>query len=302
LNVQTAVIGFDVGGTNLRSARADAAGVLSGRRERPTPTGSPEALIDALTDEARAQMADSPEPVGAIGLAMKGFCNVRTGVVHGCKGLGWDVDAPLVGPLAEAAGVPVRLVNDVNAAAWSEARARGCRDLVSVFVGTGVGTGLVSSGVLLEGHRGCAAEGGHILFRENGVAYAAGEAGCYEAYLGGAALAQRARDARVAEDTVGLVAAWTAGDDRAALIMEDACAAMASLVRLLVGMLDPEVVVVGGGVARACPALLSAAQAALDPHPMLARSGAVEVCSGDLDADAGLVGAALLAADLIGAA
>ena len=91
-----------------------------------------------------------------------------------------------------------------------------------------MGTGLVSGGVLLEGHRGCAAEGGHLIFREDGVPYAAGATGCYEAYLGGEALAQRARDAGVAEDTEGLVAAWTDGDERAAPIMTDACAAMAA--------------------------------------------------------------------------
>jgi glucokinase len=298
-----AIVAFDVGGTNLRSARyapgAEGLGTLTGHDTCPTPFGDEAGLVAALVDQARAQGEGAGAPLAAVGLAMKGFCNVRLGVVHGCRGLGLHDDVALTGPMQDALGVPVRLVNDVNAAALSEARAADLCELAVLFVGTGVGTGLVSGGRLLEGHRGCAAEGGHIIFREGGIPYASGAAGCYEAYLGGEALSQRARDAGVAEDTAGLLERWRAGDPAAAPIMEDALAAMGSLARLLVGLLDPERIVVGGGVAARCPELLEAARAALDPHPMLPRAGAVEVQAARGGDEAGLLGAALLAADLI---
>jgi glucokinase len=291
------VLAFDVGGTHLRSAFVDESGQLSARRDVSTPTSSPAAFLDGLIREGRAQLDQAPTAPLAVGLAMAGYTDTRTGRVYDSPSLG-ITDAVVGPPLQEALGLPVRLVNDVNAAAFAEAQATGCRDLVAILVGTGVGAGFVSGGRLIEGMRGMAAEGGHAIWRADGLACPAGHTGCYQAYLGGSALVMRARDAGLDVDTSTLVERWRAGDARAAPLMQDACDALAALCRLLVTLLDPECVVLAGAVALNTPELVTAARAALDPHPLAPAAGAVPVHFASCGEDAGLLGAAALARQL----
>jgi len=292
------VIAFDVGGTNLRSALVGDDLQVRSRRERPTPRGDAAALHAALAEEAAAQCGQGEAPA-ALGIAMAGFTNVRRGIVHTAPSLGLH-EFELVAPLRRAVGLPVRLVNDVNAAAWAEAAAARCADLVAIFIGTGVGTGFVCNGTLIEGHRGTAAEGGHAIFRADGPACPGGHRGCYEVYLGGKALAARAAEAGLPADAAELMRRWRDGLPAAALVMEDAVAALQSLCRLLVTLLDPERIVLGGGVGERTPELLDAARRAVDPHPLAAAAGPVVVEPARLGEDAGLLGAALLARTLAG--
>lgn len=288
------VLAFDVGGTHLRSARVDARGALTARRDVKTPTSSPQAFLEGLIAEGRAQLAAAPSRPRAVGLAMAGYTETATGRVFLSPSLG--LSDTLVGPpLSAALGLPVRLVNDVNAAAVAEAHASGARDLVALFIGTGVGAGFVCDGALVEGHRGMAAEGGHAIWRPGGLACPAGHEGCYQAYLGGFALGRRAAAVGLPDDAAALFAAWRRGDARAAPIVADALDAMAALCRLLVTLLDPQVIAISGGVALAVPELLAAARASVDPHPLAPQAGAVSVLAAACGADAGLLGAALLA-------
>jgi glucokinase len=289
------VLAFDIGGTNLRSAIVDARGGLGARRDRPTPVDSVESLLAAITAEARAHIAaQAHDPPAALGIAIAGYTDTERGLVYVSPSLGLR-DALLGPPLQDALGLPVRLVNDVNAAAWGEAQREDVQHLVAIFVGTGVGTGFVTSGLLVEGVHGMAAEGGHAIWRERGLPCPAGHDGCYQAYLGGAALGERARAAGLADDAAALVEAWRAGDRAAGEIMRDAQDAMASLCRLLVTLMDPERIVIAGGVALRTPELLAAARAAVSPHPLSADAGAVRVEAAALGDNAGLVGAARLA-------
>ena len=292
------ILAFDIGGTNLRSALHVADGSLTSRREVPTPTSGPDAFVTGLILEARAQIeaaaATPAETPTAIGLAMAGYTDTRTGRVYDSPSLG--LSDTLVGPpLTDALGLPVRLVNDVNAAAYAEAQSVGAHDLIALLVGTGVGTGMVSSGTLVEGHRGMAAEGGHVIWREAGLPCDCGMHGCYQAYLGGNSLARRAAEAGLTADAAALFAADRDGDERAAPIVTDALAAMTSLCRLLVTLFDPERLVIAGGVGMNTPELMEAAQRALDPHPLAHHAGAIPVLPASHGADAGLLGAALLA-------
>ncbi len=288
------VLAFDIGGTNLRSALVDGHGRLGARRDRPTPVDSVASLTAAILSESRAHLSEADERPVAIGIAMAGYTDTHTGMVYASPSLGLR-DALVGPPLMEALGLPVRLVNDVNAAAWGEARHAGSSNLVALLVGTGVGTGFVSSGTLIEGHHGMAAEGGHAIWREGGLACPAGHAGCYQAYLGGSALGERARDAGLGADAAALMKAWREGHRGAAEIMRDAQDAIASLCRLLVTLMDPERIVIAGGVALRTPELLQAARAAVDPHPLSADAGAVTVLPAALGDRAGLMGAAWLA-------
>ena len=290
------VIAFDVGGTHLRSARVEDDGRLLSRRDRRTPVESCDALVAALVEEGRAQLAAAPADArpAAVGLAMAGYTDTASGRVFESPSLRLH-DAVVGPPLHDALGLPVRLVNDVNAAALAEAHRSRRRDLVAIFVGTGVGTGFVSGGLLLEGHRGMAAEGGHAIWKAEGPECPAGHRGCYQSYLGGAALVERARVAGLQATTAELVELWRSGDPRATALLRDAQDALAALCKLLVTLLDPELVVIAGGVALATPELLETARRAVDPHPLAAAAGAVPVEMAQLGEDAGLIGAALLA-------
>jgi len=296
------LLAFDVGGTNLRSALVGPDGAPVQRRVRPTPRGSCEALVQALAEEGRAQAQAARHAFGAppraAGLAIAGFTDTRAGLIHVAPNLGLR-DAPVGPRLGAALGLPVRLVNDVNAAAVAEAHACGARDLVAVFVGTGVGGGFVSGGRLVEGRHGMAAEIGHAAWRPAaGPRCGAGHAGCFEAFLGGECLARRAAAAGLPGDARELWQAARQGEPRARALAQEAEAAMGALCVLLVTLLDPEVISVAGGLATGVPEVFEAARRACDPHPLDADIGAVRVVRAATGDDAGLLGAALLAAEL----
>jgi glucokinase len=292
------VLAFDVGGTHLRSVLVDADGRIASRRVRPTPHGSVEALVAALAEEGQAQIAAARAGGAApriAGLAIAGFTDTDRGVIHLAPNLGLrDAD---VGPRLHAAlGLPVRLVNDVNAAAVAEARAFEVRDLVAIFVGTGVGGGFVCGGALVEGRHGMAAEIGHASYRPGaGLRCGAGHDGCFEAFLGGACLEQRARAAGLPDDPGALWEAARGGHAAARTITGEAEAAMGALCRLLVTLMDPEVISVAGGVGSGVPEVIEAARAACDPHPLAPGLASVRVVRAATGDDAGLLGAAWMA-------
>jgi len=297
--VTAPVLAFDVGGTHLRSVLVAPDGTLSGRRVRGTPRGSCAELVEALAGEGRAQVEAARRTLGAApraaGLAIAGFTDTERGLIHQAPNLGLR-DA-LVGPaLRDALGMPVRLVNDVNAAAVAEAHAWAARDLVAVFVGTGVGGGFVCGGRLVEGHHGMAAEIGHALWRPGaGPRCGAGHDGCFEASLGGECLGQRMRAAGLPGDPGALWQAARGGDARARALAEEAEAAMRALCVLLVTLLDPQVLSVAGGLGSGVPEVFEAARSACDPHPLDPGISAVRVVRAATGDDAGLLGAARLA-------
>jgi len=292
------VLAFDVGGTHLRSALVDADGRIDSRRSRSTPRGSTEALVAALADEGLAQV-ETARTAGAApriaGLAIAGFTDTALGLIHLAPNLG--LREARVGPGLQAAlGLPVRLANDVNSAAMAEAHALGARDLIAIFVGTGVGGGFVCGGELVEGRHGMAAEIGHASYRPGaGLRCGAGHDGCFEAFLGGACLGARARATGLPDDVGALWAAARGGHAAARAITGEAEAAMGALCRLLITLMDPEVISVAGGVGTAVPELHAAARAASDPHPLAPGIASVRVVRAATGDDAGLLGAAWLA-------
>lgn len=288
------VLAFDVGGTHLRAALVHD-GRLGPSVRAATPRGSGPALVAALEATARELLDGAEEPPVAVGLALAGLLDRGSGRLLRAPNLDlWDAD--LGRPLQDALGLPVRLVNDVNAAALGEARVAGCDETAVVFVGTGVGTGFVSGGRLLEGLRGMAAELGHVPLDPSGPDCPAGCRGCFDALLGGEGLARAAREAGLATDTAGLLAAWRAGDPGAGALVERALEAAAALGRLLVLIADPALIVVGGGLAKHLPELRDAvARGALD-QPLAAGRTDLMVRAARCGDAAGLLGAAHLAA------
>lgn len=307
-------IGVDVGGTKI----AAAAVTVDGRHSAPTvvatAAGDPEAIEQSISALVREVAAG--RQVTAVGVGAAGWFDTERAVVRYAPHLAWR-DVPLADRLADRLGVPVLVENDANAAAWAEYRfgaARGHRVALCVTVGTGLGGGIIIEGELFRGAHGLAGEWGHLRVVPDGRRCACGNRGCWEQYASGTALARDARElaetspgiaegiialaGREAEALTGVdVSLAAAGGDLAAIeLVTEAGRWLGQGIADIAAILDPSVVVVGGGVAAVGEPILAPARSRFAqvltgrrhrPHPQI-RAAA-------LGAYAGIVGAADLA-------
>jgi glucokinase len=194
----------------------------------------------------------------------------------------------------------VVLTNDLAAAAWGElvcGAAKGARDTFTVFVGTGVGSAVIAHGVLVRGATGVAGEFGHLkVADENGRACGCGQRGCLEAYAGGGNLAAWMREVGLPGQPTDLEAQAERGVPEAKRLYDFAVGQLALSVANQVTFLNPAVVVLGGGVLSPCPGMFRRISEAVAQRSSVAAARAVKVVKAALGDDAGLVGAALLAA------
>lgn len=316
----TVNIGVDVGGTGIKAAAVAEDGTLRHRSERETPAQDVDAiaqtiadLVRELTDRCRAE----DDEVGAVGVACAGFVDAAGGTVLFAPNLAWR-DAPLKDRLDALVGRPIFLENDANAAAWGEFRFGGASeadDMLLVTIGTGVGGGIVSDGELLRGSEGIAAEIGHLRVMPDGNRCGCGNKGCLEAYASGTALVREGRElvtggsphAGALSDLCGgdpeqltghmITAAATDGDPAATELFGDLGRWLGEGVASLVAVLDPELIVIGGGVSEAGDLLLEPTRAAFG-RQLTGRGHRrqAEIVLAQLGNDAGMIGAADLAA------
>jgi glucokinase len=243
---------------------------------RPTGIGGAAQLLASTTDTLVALADAAGVPVdgfAAVGVGVPGLVDRRAGTVRHAVNLGLD-DTPvgLAAHLGALATAPVAVDNDVNLAAVGAAVALGCRgDLAYLSVGTGLAAGLLLDGRIRRGAHGAAGEIGHLPVDPHGPLCECGQRGCLEVLASGAAIAARwpsADGERTAASD--LLAAVEAGDPAAVAVLDDVAGHLAGAVALLAQTVDPEVVVLGGGVAEAGPGLLAAVKRAL--HDRAARS------------------------------
>lgn len=277
-------LGIDIGGTNVRVATVDGDGGVTDLRRAPTPRD-----VDALVATVVELVAGRGLPVG-VGIAGGVTAD---GTLCGAPNLGID-GAPVGRLLAEALGRPAVVVNDATAATWAEhvvGAARGVDDVVMLTLGTGVGGGVVLDGRLLRGHGGLGGELGHVIVHEGGVLCNCGNRGCLEAYASGSAMVLGDRNASE------LAAAARAGDEAAARHLEQVGTWLGVGIAGLVAVLDPALVVVGGGAGEAAfDAVVPAARIALADRLFgRPRRRPPEIVPASLGDRAGVVGAALLA-------
>ncbi|MBL8923586.1 MAG: ROK family protein [Myxococcaceae bacterium] len=290
-------LGIDIGGTNARAAVVEpVTGRLVSSAKEALVDRSPAAVVAvvaALVERVSRGHDVARAPVGV------GFAGMLRGdVVVNAPNLHWrDVD--FGGPLARALGRPVRLVNDLSAAAWGElsgGAARGARDTFTVFVGTGVGSAIISGGRLLSGATGVAAEFGHVkLVAEGGRRCGCGEHGCLEAYMGGAKLTEWMAESGVAGTPSDLERLALQGDAPAKGLYDFAVGHLALAIANQVTVLNPAVVVLGGGVLSRCPGMVRRVTDVVMTRASAASRQGLEVKLAELGDDSGLVGAALLA-------
>lgn len=309
-------IGVDLGGTKTKLARVTAEGrlqeeILIKTDVKGGASGVMSEIITAVQELKKT--ADSP-PV-AIGLGVAGQIDEERGVVRFAPNLGWH-DVPLGTGLSSALNLPVIVMNDVRSATWGEwlhGAGKGCDDLICIFVGTGIGGGVIIGGRMLKGCTNTAGEIGHMTIQLNGPRCTCRNSGCLEALAGGWAIARKARNAirhdpsagaymlRKADGVVtGVTAemvgqAFREGDFLARRIVEDAVQALAAGCVSLVNAFNPCRLIVGGGVMEGMPQLIDEIREAVQKSALSTAIDKLEVLPSQLRNDAGVIGIAAYA-------
>ena len=249
--------GIDLGGTTVKLAFFKEDGQMLDKWEIPTVTANNGAGI--LPDIAAAvlgylEKANIPKSqVLGIGMGVPGPVDAK-GFVPACDNLGWrKVD--VVSELKKLTGLPVKAGNDANMAALGECwKGSGCDNMVLVTLGTGVGGGIIINGKPLVGKNGAAGEIGHLVMnREETLVCGCGKTGCGEQYCSATGLVRMAKDY---ESAKAVFDAANAGDEKAKAVLEQYFAYLAELIANVCIVLNPEKVVIGGGVSKAGQPLL----------------------------------------------
>jgi glucokinase len=311
--------GIDVGGTKIEAAAVDAGGMAgSAIRTATDVAAGPKGVTAAIVEAVRALTDQAGTPPAGVGVGIAGQIDASTGSVRFAPNLGWH-DVPLAAGIKAALGVAVIVTNDVRAAAfgeWRHGAGRGYDDLVCVYVGTGIGGGIVSGGRMLAGCANTAGEIGHIVVEADGPPCTCGGRGCLEALAGGWAIGKAARTAieegvegsgsllaaaggaveRVSAEAVAKAAA--AGDALALHLLEKAGRALAAGCVSLVNAFNPCRLILGGGVIDGVPGLIYRVRDGVSRYALPAAAASVEVVAADLGRVAGVVGAGTLALEM----
>jgi len=313
----TYAIGVDLGGTKIETALVDAEGDIAEKQRTPTEAKQgPDHVVEVIVSTITAHFArDAHRTLSAIGVGVAGQVDPETGVVRRAPNLDWR-DFPIRERLEAALGLPVAVINDVQAITYGECRrgvGRGAKNLVCLFAGTGVGGGVVIGGELLRGTSGSAGEFGHMTIERYGLPCTCGNRGCLETFVGGWAIAQRART-WVAEEPargaallslaggkpegisaalVGLAAAQ--GDALARALIEETGTALGVGLAAIANALNPELLILGGGIVEGLPGLIDIAERELGRRALAAALLPLKVVRSKLGADAGVIGSALFA-------
>lgn len=314
-------IGVDLGGTKLLAGAVDRELNVHHRATRPSRAADHHAVVAAVVS-AVSQVRDAIEgasgSVVAVGIGIPALIDTRRGLAV------MSTHLPLAGVpfrdlVAERIGLPVFVDNDANAAMLAEWRfgaARGARDAALLTIGTGIGGGLVLGGVLQRGSQGAGAELGHMVVQADGPPCNGNcpNRGCLEAYVSGTALAREARRIAVQRPRSGLGKALAAGREITGLLATELAhdgdqAAIDVLTEMgrwlgvgianLVNMLNPDVVVIGGGVIAAGELLLEPARAEVMKRALSPSKEHVRIVPTRFGAESGMLGAATLALDAL---
>ena len=303
-------IGVDVGGTKIAAAVVSAEGAVLNEVRYPTQAVPPDRLIDTIAG-AITEVKDGFE-VGAVCLAVPGLIMASVNTVIFSPNLHEIENIRLDEAIGSRTGMRVTVENDANAAAWGEFRYGAGKDVehqVFITLGTGVGGGVITHGVLLRGAQGAGGELGHVTLDPDGPVCGCGNRGCLEALASGTAIGRRAREVAnerpnsalgrlaierqvLGEDVTGL--AWE-GDEAALYVMEETGRWLGIGLAGFVNVFNPEVIAVGGGVSRAGELILEPARKEVYLRARSPSRDLVEIKEATLGPASGVLGAAALA-------
>ena len=323
-NSAATVIGVDIGGTKIAVGLVDATGKIVKQGRSPMiSTSGPEpalqAVTAAITSLAGDFLSSAEGDIRGIGICAPSPLDPQTGVVINPPNLPCWRNFPLAARLADLYRIPVKVDNDANAAALAETSwgaARGYRYVFYATVGTGIGTGIVLDGRIYHGHTGAAGEGGHMSIDYRGPLCACGKPGCIEVLAAGPAIAARAqaklssagaRHSAILDLAGGKVEAATSemvgkayagGDPLAAEVLHETVELLTAWLSNIVDLLDPDVLVMGGGVAAMLSPFFDEIKKRLPDWCVNPRSSEIPLMLAHYKADAGIAGGAALCFDL----
>jgi glucokinase len=314
------VIGIDIGGTRFRVGLFDAEGRrLLVSEDSTLRSGGRDWMLEQIRERAKVLMHRTDYPVKACGVSFGGPVDFERQQVSSIHAPGW-AKFPLAQWVKETLKLPCRVDNDANAGALGEYRfgtGRGTQSIVYITISTGIGSGLVYEGKVLRGKDNLAGELGHIPVSDSGVVCSCGARGCLETFCSGTAIAQRGQDwatrrpervARIVELSGGrpesvtaaaVVQAAAEGDMAAAQILREVARWLARAILTVIRMLDPDKIVLGGGVAQAGSTLLSPVREYLEDLGSPSINYSTEIVLAELGPYSPLYGAAALALEII---
>ena len=308
-------IGIDLGGTDIKAGLVSATGELSCQVVLPTHVDAgPKAVASRIAKATREVLAKAEEQrttdIIGIGLGAPGLIIAETGVVHFSPNFpGWT-DIPLVDDVKKGLGIqslPVFMDNDVNAMTLGELRhgaGVGYQSIVALTLGTGVGGGVVIDGQVYHGSRNTAGELGHTVVEPNGRYCGCGNQGCLEAYAGAKNIVERTQEKIAAGSNTKLTSKLTpkriaaaahAGDRLAVEIFAETGVYIGIALTSIAHVLNPEVAIIGGGIAEAGESLLFEPIRNEFTRRAMDIPGMMKVVPATLGNRAGIVGAAMLA-------
>jgi glucokinase len=313
------MIGIDIGGSNARVALVDGGRIVAARQLETGRQRLPDDVFTAIADAAHSLVEEESYRVAGAGVGIAGQVDPGNGVVRYAPNLDWH-DVPIRERLSHALDLPVAVLNDVQAAAFGEYRfgaARGSDDAVALFVGTGVGGGIIMGGELMRGCDGSAGEIGHVPVELSGAECRCGGHGCLEAYVGGWAIARRVREAvdtrpreaalltelagrsRDALSAEILAQAAATGDPLAVEIVREIAAVLGAGLAAIANAFNPCLIVLGGSVIEGTPGLIELAEIAARKRALPGAISSLRIRRAELDSFAGTVGAAAWAHHLL---
>ncbi|MGE4548827.1 MAG: ROK family protein [Intestinibacillus sp.] len=309
-------IGVDLGGTNTVVGLCTDTGELLGKRSTPTRTGDADGLLADMHRLALAVCEDQgvkPEAVCQVGIGVPGSFDKSTCTLTFGTNLRMN-EVSFGHAFTPEFTCPVYLDNDANCAALGEyigGAGRGVRNMVMITLGTGLGGGLILDGKLYIGENGIAGEIGHMVVEYNGAQCNCGRRGCWETYASATGMIRLAKDelARGGESLLNAMAAENggrlmakmvcdardAGDILADAVFQKYVGYLACGINNMIAILQPEKVVIGGGLAGYGDKLLAPVRALVKRDLMQADCRQAEIVLGALGNDAGIIGAAMLA-------
>jgi glucokinase len=309
-----AAIGVDIGGTGTKAGIVGRDGSVLLRLERPTDPSAGTKSVIAIVEELVEAAPGVDATIEAVGIGAAGFIDAANGFVTFAPNLVYD-DPHVADAVRIRTGLRVVLDNDANVAAWGERAyggARGSDHVAYVTVGTGIGSGFIENGRLVRGFTGAGAEFGHTVVDPDGPPCGCGLRGCLEQLASGRAIERMAQEAVVSDPSSSIVAfaenpvsiavihvvqAAREYDGTARDVLRRAGRALGIGLSNIANVFDPEVIVIGGSVARAGEPFLGPARDALAEMTTAQRRRPMRLDVTSLEGDAGILGAAALAFD-----
>ncbi|MEG2950136.1 MAG: ROK family protein [Clostridia bacterium] len=309
-------IGIDVGGTGIKIGIVNESGQILTQGETPTLVGRPyEAIIRDMGNcalEVLAQSGYTVSDVQAVGVGIPGIADINTGMVIFCTNMGWK-DVPLRAELQKYINKPVFIDNDATVAGFAESVcgvSAGCHSSVFITLGTGVGGGIVIDGRPWSGFHGVGSEIGHIPMDIGGEPCSCGNYGCLERYCSATAVIRMGKqmvlqhpDSMMYDLCGGDVSKLTAkmvfdaaneNDDVAMKVFNHYVDYLCKAIYTIITFLDPEMIVLGGGLSKAGGFLVNAVRERIPRYLLFKTLPYSRIEIARLGADAGMIGAAML--------